>query len=483
MDLPVQGAAPSRGPTRQLANFTADLGRSEIDGFARRAACRHLIDTLGAMIAGAPQASTLAVLHAYRLAGVPEGQVPVPGMRERFDALHAAYVGGTASHGLEVDDGYRPGSVHPGAVVIPAALALAASMGASGADLLRAIVAGYEATGRIAAACHPRARWRGFHNTGIAGVFGAAAAASVLLGFDADQVENAFGIAGSGAAGLFSFAAGGDVKRVHPGHAAREGLLAALLTDGGLAGPRGVLEFKEGFFNAFAGGDRDYGSIDLLAIGDNHPRSAFAIANCYMKPHACCRHIHSAIDAVLDIAGVERLRPEDVAAVRVGTYAIAASHAAIGWSEMTTAQMSFPFAVAVALVRGHVGLHDFDDAARADPAVNAMTSRIHVSVDTQCDTDYPRIRAAKVEIETTDGRRFERYVPEPYGAASNPLSDEVLNTKFIDLASPQIGSARAQAGLDMLWQIETLGDVGTLLQALALAGDQGASTGSPRRRA
>ena len=476
MDLPVQGAplprhgdAPSRGPTRQLANFTANLAQSGIDAFARRAACRHLIDTLGAMIAGAPQTSTLAVLHAYGLAGVPEGKVQVPGQSRRFDALHAAYLSATASHGLELDDGYRPGSVHPGTVVIPAALALAASMGASGADLLRAIVAGYEATGRIAAACHPRARWRGFHNTGIAGVFGAAAAASVLLGFDAGQVENAFGIAGSGAAGLFSFAAGGDVKRVHPGHAAREGLLAALLTDGGLAGPRGVLEFKEGFFNAFAGGDQDYGSIDLLAIGDNHPRSAFAIANCYMKPHACCRHIHSAIDAVLDIASAEHLRPEDIAAVRVGTYAIAASHAAIGWSEMTTAQMSFPFAVAVALVRGHVGLHDFDDAARADPAVNAMTQRIHVTVDAQCDTDYPRLRAAKVEVEATDGRRFDRYVAEPYGAASNPLSDEVLNAKFIDLASPQIGQARARAGLDMLWQIETLGDVRTLLQALALA--------------
>jgi len=465
MDLPVQAAAPSHGPTRQLANFTADLRQGEIDGFARRAACRHLIDTLGAMIAGAPQASTSAVLHAYRRAGVPEGRVQVPGMRQRFDALQAAYVGGAASHGLEVDDGYRPGSVHPGTVVIPAALALAASIGASGTDLVRAIVAGYEATGRIAAACHPHARWRGFHNTGIAGVFGAAAAASVLLGFEADQVENAFGIAGSGAAGLFSFAAGGDV---HPGHAAREGLLAALLTDGGLAGPRGILEFKEGFFNAFAGGDRDYGSIDLLAFGDNHPRSALVIANCYMKPHACCRHIHSAVDAVLDIAGAERLRPEDIAAVRIGTYAIAASHAAIGWSEMTTAQMSFPFVVAVALVRGHVGLHDFDDAARADAAVNAMTMRIHVGIDAQCDMDYPRLRAAKVEVETTDGRRFKRYVPEPYGAASNPLSDDVLAAKFIDLAGPQIGQARAQAGLDMLWRIETLGDVTTLLQALAL---------------
>ncbi len=305
MDLPIhtatlENSADRIGPTRQLAEFTAGLSTAEIDSFALRAASRHLIDTLGAMIAGASQDATVSVTRAYELAGVAGGTVPVPGMWQRYDALHAAYVAGTACHGLEVDDGYRPGSVHPGAVVVPAAFMLAIVRGSSGDALIRAIVAGYEVTCRIAAASHPRARWRGFHNTGTAGVFGAAAAASVLLGFDADGVENAFGIAASSAAGLFTFLAGGDVKRIHPGHATREGLLAALLTESGLAGPCGALEFKEGFFNAYAGGDtgeKDYSAIDILAVGDNNPRSRFAVANCYMKPHACCRHIHSAIDA------------------------------------------------------------------------------------------------------------------------------------------------------------------------------------------
>jgi 2-methylcitrate dehydratase PrpD len=393
-------------------------------------------------------------------------------MREGLDALHAAYAGGAACHGLELDDGYRPGSVHPGAVVVPAALSLAIMRASSGAELVRAIVAGYEVACRIAAAIHPRARWRGFHNTGIAGVFGAAAASAVLLGFDAAGVENALGLAGSAASGLFSFQAGGDVKRVHPGHAAREGLLAALLTEGGLGGPRGVLEFKEGFFNAYAGGDtgaKDYRAIDMFAAGDNNPKSVFAVANCYMKPHACCRHIHSAIDAVIDIAATEHIAANEVALVRVGTYAVAASHAAIGWTEMTTAQMSFPFCVAVALARGHANLHDFDDAARADPAVLALTRRIEVGVDAQCDSDYPRLRAAKVELQTRDGRRFDRTVAEPYGAASNPLSDAVLDTKFRDLAEPQIGAEKARAGLEMLWRIEDLADVRTLAHHLAPA--------------
>lgn len=470
MDLPMQDAHRDLegvpGPTRQLAAFIAGLRGDAIDAFARRAATRHLIDTLGAMIAGAPQPATQAVARAFARAGVAGGPVAVPGLGRRFDVLHAAYIGGTACHGLELDDGYRPGSVHPGAVVVPAAFALATLTGAAGETLLRAIVAGYEAVCRIAAASHPRARWRGFHNTGIAGVFGAAAAASVLLGFDAARVENALGLAGSAAAGLFSFAAGGDVKRIHPGHAAQEGLRAALLTEAGLAGPRGVLEFKEGFFNAYAGGETDYRALDLLAAGDDHPRSRFAIANCYLKPHACCRHIHPAIDAVLDIAAAEGLAPADVAAVRVGTYALAASHAAIGWSDMTTAQMSYPFVLAVALLRGHVGLHDFDAASRADAAVAAMARRIEISVDPQCEADYPRLRAAAVEVAHIDGRRFTRIVAEPYGAASNPLSDAVLGAKFLDLATPPLGAARARAALDTLWESAATSDVRLLAAAV-----------------
>jgi 2-methylcitrate dehydratase PrpD len=385
--------------------------------------------------------------------------VPVPGFAARYDVLTAAYLAGTAGHGLELDDGNRSGSVHPGTVVVPAAWSLAASRGTSGAALLLAVIAGYEAMCRIAAAAHPRSRWRGFHNTGITGVFGGAAAAGVLLGFDAGQMEAAFGTAGSSAAGLFSFLAGGDVKRTHPGHAAREGILAALLTAEGLAAPKGVLEFKEGFFNAFAGGDQDPATIDILHAGDNNPKSPFSVANCYMKPYACCRHIHSAIDGVLHIVGAQNLAPEDVARMEFGTYAVAASHAAVGWSEMTTAQMSFPFVIAATLVRRQASLHEFGAAERADARILAQTGKVHVHVDPECDADYPRRRAAKTRIETVDGRVFEHYMPEPYGAASNPLTDAALEEKFLGLAAPVLGAARARAALDALWKIDQCGDV------------------------
>jgi 2-methylcitrate dehydratase PrpD len=460
-------------PTRDLAAHLAALVSAPIDRVARRAAVRHLIDTVGAMVAGSGVQAVRAVEQAYDAAAVPPGPVALPGFARGFDALHAAYIGGTACHGLEVDDGYRPGSVHPGAVVVPAALALAAVRPAPGDALLRAIVAGYEATCRIAAACHPRSRWRGFHNTGIAGVFGAAAASGVLLGFDAARMEAAFGAAASSAAGLFSFLAGGEVKRLHPGHAAREGLLAALVTEAGLPAPPGVLELREGFFSAFAGGDTgafDPRASDLTEAGGVGPRSRYAIADCYMKPHACCRHLHAAIDSVLAIMAAEKLRPEDVHAVRIATYAVAASHAEVGWSAMATAQMSFPFAVATAVVRGRADLTDFDDAARRDPAVLAAARRVSVSVDPVHDADYPRLRAATVVLEASDGRRFEQYRPEPYGAAADPLSDPALEAKFLGLAAHRgVPAAESRAALARLWAAEDGLDVPGLSRELAPA--------------
>ena len=201
------------GPTADLAVFLAALRLEAVDDFARHAARRHLIDTLAAVIAGATQEVTgIAERVLRRVHGT--GDVPVPGFAARYDLLTAAYLAGAAGHGLELDDGYRSGSVHPGTVVVPAAWSLAAANRASGADLLCGVIAGYEAICRIAAAGHPRSRLRGFHNTGIAGVFGSAAAAGSLLGFDAARIEAAFGTAASSSAGLFSFLASFERVRI-----------------------------------------------------------------------------------------------------------------------------------------------------------------------------------------------------------------------------------------------------------------------------
>ncbi|MBR0648867.1 MmgE/PrpD family protein [Roseomonas terrae] len=471
MDMPIPDArATTTGPTRVLSEFVAGLDLAQVDDFARHAARRHTIDTLGAMIAGATQDATASVEKAFAAAGIGAGTVPMAGVQQRYDVLSAAYVGGTCGHGLELDDGYRAGSVHPGGVVVPAALALGAQRHVDGETFLASVVAGYEVACRISAASHPRARWRGFHNTGTAGVFAAGCTAAVLLNYDADQVENVIGTAASSAAGLFTFLAGGDVKRTHPGHATREGVLAALLTEAGLPAPRGALEFKDGYFNAYAGGDTgqfDYSTLDILAAGDNHPKSRFAVANCYMKPYASCRHIHAMVDAVLEMAADDGLTADQVKAVDIGSYAVAAAHGKVGWSEMTTAQMSIPFVVATALVRGRVTLADFGEAERADEAILGLAPRILTEVEAECDDIYPRKRGAKVAVTTTDGRVLRRTVMEPYGSATKPLSDEAVIEKFLGLAAPRLGEARAKQALEMLWRVDELADVAPLAEALA----------------
>ena len=163
----------------------------------------------------------------------------MPGRRRRADLLDAAYIAGTAGHGIELDDGYRQGSVHPGVVTVPAIISLGYEKGISGRAALEAVIIGYETVAAIARACHPDLRQRGFHPTGAVGVFGAAAASARLLALPAEQIFNALGIAASSAAGIFAFINGGaDIKRLHAGHASREGLQAALQAQGGIEGPR-----------------------------------------------------------------------------------------------------------------------------------------------------------------------------------------------------------------------------------------------------
>jgi 2-methylcitrate dehydratase PrpD len=234
---PLQRERPCTGVTAALVGFVQKLKHTGLSHEVRHHARRHLLDTAAVMIAGAGRevaAKAQSVLARLRSGG----RIPVPGRSSRADLLDAAFLGRTAAHGLELDDGFRQGSVHPGCVVVPAALAVAYAQRVSGAELLEAVVAGYEAVTAIGAACHPHLRQRGFHPTSIVGVFGSAAAAGKILRLSSAEINNTVGLAASSAAGLFAFVNGGaDVKRLHAGHAAREGLQAAILAQAGIQGP------------------------------------------------------------------------------------------------------------------------------------------------------------------------------------------------------------------------------------------------------
>src|SRR5712691_7878032 len=206
---------PAAGATEAITGFVSTLRYSALSEEVRHYARRHLFDTIGVMIAGA--GGEVATRAEAVLTGVrPAGSVPVPGRARRADLIDAAFLGGTAAHGIELDDGYTKGSVHPGCTVVPTTLAVAHARRASGQALIEAVVAGYETVTAIGRAVHPDLRHRGFHPTGAVAVFGAAMAAGKLHGLASPQLSNALGIAASSSSGLFAFVNGGaDIKRLH----------------------------------------------------------------------------------------------------------------------------------------------------------------------------------------------------------------------------------------------------------------------------
>jgi 2-methylcitrate dehydratase PrpD len=449
------------GATDEIAGFVGALRYAALSSEVRHYARRHLLDTVGVMIAGA-EGDVATRAEAVLTAVGRSGRVPVPGRARRADLLDAAWLGGTAAHGIELDDGYRHGSAHCGCVVVPTVLALGHQRSASGAALIEAMVAGYETAITLARACHPDLRQRGFHPTGAVGPFGAAMAAAKLTGLAADRLGDALGIAASSAAGLFAFVNGGaDIKRLHAGHAAREGLQAALLAEQGVEGPPGVVEARDGFMQAFA-----LARTERSRAIELPPAAPFGITDCYIKPYACCRHIQPAVEATIGLMADEKIAVGDVERVEVETYRIAAEHAHTGWDDYASAQLSFPYLMAVALRHGAIRLEHFSESARCDPALAGLAGKLNVTAPPEIDRLYPRLRPARVTIATARGQ-FTRQADEALGSRLVPLDDDGLIAKFHGLVTPVLGEARAHELSRRLWAIDEAHDVAPLVELMA----------------
>lgn len=428
----------------------------------RNAARRHFLDSLGSCVAGIDQPlarDAAALVHS--LSG--GGKVAVAGTGARTDLLSAIYLMSVSCHAIELDDGNREGSIHPGTVIVPAVLGLAYHLGANGATALSATVAGYEAAIALAEILHPHASKRGFQTTGVVGVVGAAAAAGRLLGLDALRMEKAMGIAASSGAGLFAYlVGGGNIKKLHPAHAAREGVFAALLAEREVVdGPRAVAESPSGIFHAFGGlpawsGTRA-GAAPVLP----------AIARSYTKPYPCCRHIHPAIDGLLQLRARHGFIADEVAALEVGTYGAAMPHATLGWDSFTVAQLSFPYVMAAALRTGRVDLASFSAQMRADPALAADAAKVRVQLDDECAANYPAQGPARVAVALRDGRRFEVYVADPRGCPELPMSDEEVFDKFRMMVDGRLSRAAADAVIADVWSLDNAASLRPLVDALS----------------
>jgi len=363
-------------------------------------------------------------------------------------ARAAALINGTAAHTMEVDDIFRDGIYHPGAPTIAAALALAQARGASGAQFLRAVVVGYEISTRIGAAMG-KAHYRYWHNTGTIGVFGACAAAAELLQLDAKRFAHALATVTTFAAALQqAFRMDSMSKPLHAGRAAEAGVTAALAANEGVTGSLDVIEGDAGFGRAMSDGP-DWDEC-FRSLG-----KTFNICRMTFKNHTCCGHTFAAIDGALALQGRMKVAALEIERIRVASYR--AAKEVSGYESPQTpaeARFSLKYVVASALTHGSVRFAAFEPARMNDPDTRALMARIDVAIDPELDAAFPKQRAARVAIRTRDGREEEFLQPMRIGDPEAPLSDAQLDAKYLELAGPVLGEAKARKLLAELWTLE-----------------------------
>ena len=450
--------------TRSLARFVHELNYEKLPAEVRARVPSLVLDLAGIMVRARHEAeSTPAMIAATQRLGLAQGSCTVIGDAAGYSPAGAAMVNGTLAHSLDFDDTHAPGSLHPSAPIVPAALAAAESMGADGRSLIAAIVAGYEVQIRLSLALDPAAHYdRGFHPTATCGAFGAAAAAGRLLGLDAEGHTHAFGIVLSMAAGSMQFLVNGAwTKRSHVGHAALCGLTAAMLAAEGYQGAAEALEGKWGFLHAYAPAS-DAGKV-VAGLGERWETLKIAV-----KPYPSCRYSHAAIDGIRQLMREHRIGPDDVQSMTVGVsepgWKIIGNPEAAKQSpaSVVDGQFSMAFCGAVTLRTG--GLV-WDDYARhlGDPETLALCKRIRARVDPRAQADFPAEMSASVEITTARGT-FETYVRVPKGEPANFLSAAELRAKFDGLVGPYLARERANALAEGLLGLESARDVGALLR-------------------
>jgi 2-methylcitrate dehydratase PrpD len=441
------------GPTRAVAAWAIKQARSSLPEPLVHHVRRMIVDHLGGVVASSVgDVSTGVARHVHRQYGAGPATAIGHG---RTTVLGAAIVNGTNGHGIEADDGYTPGSFHPTSVILPAVFAVAQDRGSHAGEVIRAAAIGMELGCRIAAAGHPATRRNHFHNTPLAGVFGAAAAAGTLMGLDEEGMANALGIAGSHSSGIFEFlGTSAEVKRLHPGKAARDGIASADLAEAGLTGPTTVLEGPDGYFVTYAGEEGVDWSKETLLDGLG---KRWLVQDTYIKPYPCCRHLHGAIDAVLALRDQHGIDWREIRRVDVGTFAIAAGHNGTDVDSIIGAQLSLPYALAVALRRGAITLSDFQPQARQQRESYELMQRVTVTTDPAANAAYPKSgRPAEVSITMRNGDLLTSRVEYPYGESANPMSNEDLELKVRRLVEPVIGEDGAELLFDSAWHFESL---------------------------
>ncbi|MDH3877231.1 MAG: MmgE/PrpD family protein [Desulfobacterales bacterium] len=421
------------GITQELAGYCSHVKFNDLPDDVIDCAKYRFLDWISVACRGSIEDPSQTI---YRFVmEMEKGEGVIVGTREKAPFLYSALANGTSSHSIEMDDVNNESSLHPGVVVFPSALATGEMAGASGKRFILAVVLGYEVMIRLGTALGPENSYkRGFHPTGTCGTFGSSVASSKILGLQEKEILNALGISGSQAAGSMEYLAQGAwTKPFHAGWAAHSGMVAALLSRKGFLGPSSILEGRDGFLHAYSN-EADPTKV-LEGIG-----SGFQILQTSVKVHACCRYMHSPIDAVLKIVKENNLRPEQVKKIKIGVLRAGAHLIAepieskYKPQSIVDAQFSMPFGAASALLYGRAGLKEFQPSMILSRPVRETMRKVECIVDPELDRTFPKQWRATAEILTEDEKRYSTMVEYPRGDPENPLSWDEMKERFHELA-------------------------------------------------
>ena len=397
-----------------------------------QAAERYVRDWLGSTVAGR---------------ATPPGAALTAYGRAMADLDARVFLAAALSHITETDDLHRYSVTHPGCVVIPSALLLTHEVGGTGAQALRAVLAGYEAMLRVGEALG-EGHYRIFHNTATAGVFGSTAAACTVLDLDEDAWVWALGNAGTQASGLWQFNEDATMsKHLHAGHAAAAGVRAALLAARGFTGPSEILEGAKGFFQGFCP-DPVPEAITSEAPGWKLPETS-------MKPYPCCRHTHPAVDAALELRdslgrGAQGdLTPDRIGSIRILTYPTALD--VTDRPRPTTpyaAKFSIQYCVAKSLACGPLDFASFEPSELGNEVLGEWLEKTTVEADARFETAYPTHWGAEVVVTGSDGATHRASRTDAAGDPEQPLDDDALDGKTLGLL--RYGGVEGSTASDLL---------------------------------
>ncbi len=445
----MQDTPEATAPSAELAAFAARLRFEDIPDPVVARAVDLFVDWVGSALAGRGSRPVETIAAFSRRMGPSGGASEILMNRSRTSPLFAALVNGAACHVAEQDDVHNGSVFHPAAVVFPAVLAAAQDGRASGREFIAAATAGYEVGIRVGEFLG-RSHYKTFHTTGTAGAVAAAAATGRLLGLDAAAMLNAFGSAGTQAAGLWEFLRdAADSKPLHTGKAAANGLIAAYLARDGFTGAKRILEGRQGMAAAMSSDADPARLTDRLG-------SRWALAETSFKFHASCRHTHPAADALLKAMRENSLSMNDIESVTALVHQGAIDVLGPVVMPSTVHQAKFSMGTTLALIAAHgrAGMNEFEEGYDR-PDVASFRDRVTMVLDEEVDRAYPARWIGKVRVHAVDGRVLEARVDEPKGDPGNTLSRDEISGKVRGLAafSGAAGEAEMDALLPRLWEI------------------------------